>query len=217
MTGRPLRVFLVDDQEVVLSGVRALLEPQRDLVVVGEAATAAHALARVPALEPDVVVLELRLPDGDGGAVCRVLKEKLPNLSCLVLTSVEDDDAVLRAVMAGASGYVLKRITGADLVAAVRAVGRGESLLDARATSGLLQRLRDDATQGDPLGALTSQERRILELIGAGLSNREIGERLYLAEKTVKNHVSSLLNKLGMVRRTQAAVLFARLSAQRTG
>ncbi len=201
-----LRVFLLDDHELVRRGVRELLEGEGDIEVVGEASTAAEALARVPAVRPDVAVLDVRLPDGDGVAVCRDLRSQFPDLACLMLTSFSDDDALLGAVMAGAAGYVLKDIRGGDLIGAVRTVAKGGSLLDARSTAHVLSRLRDKQA-ADPLDVLTDQERRILDLIGEGMTNRQIGEQLYLAEKTVKNHVSSLLSKLGLQRRTQAAVL----------
>jgi two-component system, NarL family, response regulator DevR len=204
----PLRVFLLDDHELVRRGVRELLEAEGDIEVVGEAATAGEALVRVPAVRPDVAVLDVRLPDGDGVTVCRDLRSQLPELACLMLTSFSDDEALLGAVMAGAAGYVLKDIRGGDLVGAVRTVGAGGSLLDARSTANILAKLRAQPAD-DPLSALTEQERRILELIGEGLTNRQIGERMFLAEKTVKNYVSSLLAKLGMQRRTQAAVLAA--------
>jgi len=213
MSDTTLRVFLLDDHEVVRQGLKALLDAEPDLEVVGEASTAAEALARVPATKPDVAVLDVRLPDGDGITVCRELKSQLPELACLMLTSFGDDDALVSAILAGASGFVLKQIRGNDLVGAVRAVGRGESLLDAQATTRLLARMRDDATRRDPLDALTEQERRILDLIGEGLTNRQIGEQMFLAEKTVKNYVSSLLAKLGLVRRTQAAVLITELKS----
>lgn len=204
--GGKLRVFLLDDHEMVRRGVRDLLEGEGDIEIVGEAATAAEALARVPAVRPQVAVLDVRLPDGDGVTVCRDLRSQFPELACLMLTSFSDDDALLGAVMAGAAGYVLKDIRGGDLVGAVRTVAAGGSLLDARSTALVLARLRDKPTD-DPLAVLTTQERRILDLIGEGLTNRQIGERLFLAEKTVKNHVSSLLSKLGLQRRTQAAIL----------
>jgi len=199
-------VFLVDDHELVRRGVRELLESEDDLVVVGEAASAAEALVRVPAVRPDVAVLDVRLPDGDGVTVCRDLRSQLPELACLMLTSFSDDDALVGAVMAGAAGYVLKDIRGGDLVSAVRTVAGGGSLLDPRSTARVLARLREQQAP-DPLDVLTDQERRILDLIGQGLTNRQIGERLFLAEKTVKNHVSAVLAKLGLQRRTQAAVL----------
>ena len=202
----PLRVFLLDDHELVRRGVRELLESEGDIEVVGEAASAAEAMVRVPAVRPQVAVLDVRLPDGDGVTVCRDLRSQLPELACLMLTSFSDDDALLGAVMAGASGYVLKDIRGGDLVGAVRTVAAGGSLLDARSTAHVMARLRDKQA-ADPLDVLTEQERRILDLIGEGLTNRQIGERLFLAEKTVKNHVSSVLSKLGLQRRTQAAVL----------
>jgi DNA-binding NarL/FixJ family response regulator len=201
-----LRVFLLDDHELVRTGVRELLEADGDIEVVGEAATAAEALARVPALRPQVAVLDVRLPDGDGVGVCRELRSQMPELACLMLTSFSDDDALLDAVMAGAAGYVLKDIRGGDLVGAVRTVAAGGSLLDSKSTANVLARLRAKPA-ADPLAALTDQERRILDLIGEGLTNRQIGERMFLAEKTVKNYVSSLLSKLGLQRRTQAAVL----------
>jgi DNA-binding NarL/FixJ family response regulator len=202
----PLRVFLLDDHELVRRGVRELLESEGDIEVVGEAASAAEAMVRVPAVRPQVAVLDVRLPDGDGVTVCRDLRSQLPELACLMLTSFSDDDALLGAVMAGAAGYVLKDIRGGDLVGAVRTVAAGGSLLDARSTANVMARLRDKQA-ADPLDVLTEQERRILDLIGEGLTNRQIGERLFLAEKTVKNHVSSVLSKLGLQRRTQAAVL----------
>ncbi|MCW2714803.1 MAG: two component transcriptional regulator, LuxR family [Frankiales bacterium] len=204
--GAKLRVFLLDDHEMVRRGVRELLEGEGDIEVVGEAATAAEAMARVPAVRPQVAVLDVRLPDGDGVTVCRDLRSQFPELACLMLTSFSDDDALLGAVMAGAAGYVLKDIRGGDLVGAVRTVAAGGSLLDARSTALVLARLRDKPVS-DPLAVLTTQERRILDLIGEGLTNRQIGERLFLAEKTVKNHVSSLLSKLGLQRRTQAAIM----------
>jgi DNA-binding NarL/FixJ family response regulator len=202
----PLRVFLLDDHELVRRGVRELLESEGDIEVVGEAASAAEAMVRVPAVRPQVAVLDVRLPDGDGVTVCRDLRSQLPELACLMLTSFSDDDALLGAVMAGAAGYVLKDIRGGDLVGAVRTVAAGGSLLDARSTANVMARLREKQA-ADPLDVLTEQERRILDLIGEGLTNRQIGERLFLAEKTVKNHVSSVLSKLGLQRRTQAAVL----------
>jgi two-component system, NarL family, response regulator DevR len=206
---RPVRVFLLDDHEIVREGITALLEMQPDIEVVGEAASAAQALARIPTLCPDVAVLDVRLPDGDGVQVCRDLKERMPDLQCLMLTSYADDEALFEAVMAGAAGYVLKEVRGGDLVQAIRTVASGGSLLDATATRQLLTRLRSNAgaPARDPLGELTDQERRVLELIGEGMTNRQIGSELFLAEKTVKNYVTSLLAKLGMQRRTQAAVL----------
>ncbi len=210
-----VRVFLLDDHEVVRRGVADLLEAEPDLTVVGEASTAAEALARVPAVRPDVAVLDVRLPDGDGVTVCRELRSQLPDLRCLMLTSFADDDALFDAIMAGASGYVLKQIRGTDLVGAVRTVASGQSLLDPRTTATVLDRMRAAAEQKGPVAMLSEQERTVLALIGEGLTNREIGERMFLAEKTVKNYVSHLLAKLGMQRRTQAAILATEL--RRTG
>ncbi|MDX3108990.1 response regulator transcription factor [Nonomuraea angiospora] len=210
-----IRVFLLDDHEVVRRGVAALLDSEDDIEVIGEAGTAESAIARILALKPDVAVLDVRLPDGNGVDVCREVRSRMPGLACLMLTSFADDDALFDAVMAGASGYVLKQIHGSDLVGAVRTVASGQSLLDPQTTAAMLQRLRDQAARKDPLAALTEQERHILDLIGEGLTNRQIGERLFLAEKTVKNYVSNLLAKLNMQRRTQAAALSARLRAAR--
>ena len=212
----PIQVFLLDDHEIVRRGVRELLEGQPDIIVVGEAATAAAALARIPALRPNVAVLDVRLPDGDGVSVCREIRSQLPEVACLMLTSFGDDEALFDAVMAGAAGYVLKQIRGTDLVGAVRTVASGQSMLDAKAASQLMARLRDTTRKRDPLEGLTGQERKILELIGEGLTNRQIGERLYLAEKTVKNYVSALFQKLGMERRTQAAAYAARVFTEET-
>ena len=207
----PIRVFLLDDHEVVRRGVRDLLESEGDIEVVGEASTAAEALARVPAVRPDVAVLDVRLPDGDGVSVCRELRSELPDLPCLMLTSFADDEALFDAIMAGAAGYVLKQVRGADILGAVRTVASGGSLLDPRTTARVMERLRTQATVKDPLAGLSEQERKILDLIGEGLTNRQIGERMFLAEKTVKNYVSNVLAKLGMERRTQAAAFVARM------
>jgi DNA-binding NarL/FixJ family response regulator len=206
-----IRVFLLDDHEVVRRGVRDMLETAPDLLVVGEASTAAEALAVVAACAPDVAVLDVRLPDGDGVTVCRELRSQQPKLACLMLTSFADDEALVEAIMAGASGYVLKQIRGADLVNAIRTVAGGQSMLDAGTTAKVMERLRSGNRSEHPLSTLTEQERRILDLIGEGLTNRQIGERLFLAEKTVKNYVSTLLAKLGMQRRTQAAVLASKV------
>ncbi|MFE2278657.1 response regulator [Streptomyces sp. NPDC059454] len=206
----PIRVFLLDDHEVVRRGVHDLLNDEPDITVVGEAATAEQALVRVPALRPQVAVLDVRLPDGDGVSVCRELRSAMPGLACLMLTSFDDEEALLDSIMAGASGYVLKQIRGSDLVAAVRTVARGQSLLDPSATTRLMARLRggqQKEEEPDALPGLTDREREILALIGEGLTNRQIGRRLYLAEKTVKNHISRLLAKLGVERRIQAAVI----------
>ena len=210
----PVRIFLLDDHEVVRRGLRDLLDSEDDLQVVGEAGTAEEALRRVPATSPDVAVLDVRLPDGNGVEVCRELRSSHPELQCLMLTSFSDDEALVDAIMAGAAGYVLKQIRGNDLVDAVRRVGAGQSLLDPMLTARVLERLRG-RSEDDGLERLTDQERRILELLAEGLSNREIGERMYLAEKTVKNYVSNLLAKLGMHRRTEAAVYAARLAERR--
>lgn len=210
MSGAPVRVFLVDDHEVVRRGVADLLGMEDDLEVVGTAGTAAEALSRVPAVRPDVVVLDVRLPDGDGITVCRELRSST-DAAVLMLTSFDDDQSLFDAILAGASGYVLKQVRGTDLVAGIRTVAAGGSMLDPRATGRVMARLREQTAADDPLGDLTPQERRILVLIGEGMTNRQIGAELYLAEKTVKNYVSSLLAKLGLERRVQAAVLAARL------
>jgi len=208
---QPIRVFLLDDHEVVRRGVADLLDAEPDIEVVGDAGTAAHALARGPALRPDVAVLDVRLPDGDGVSVCRELRSRMPGLACLMLTSFDDDEALLDAIMAGAAGYVLKEIKGADLVAAVRTVASGSSMLDPATTARLMSSLRGGDSEAPPeeaaLSGLSPREREILGLIGAGLTNRQIGKRLYLSEKTIKNHISRLLAKLGVERRIQAAVL----------
>ncbi|WP_121750976.1 response regulator transcription factor [Streptomyces sp. E2N166] len=205
-----IKVFLLDDHEVVRRGVHDLLDDEPDITVVGEAATVEQALVRVPALRPDVAVLDVRLPDGDGVTVCRELRSSMPDLACLMLTSFDDEEALLDSIMAGAAGYVLKQIEGSDLVSAVRTVARGQSLLDPSATAKLMARLRGGQEREEApeaLPGLTERERDILALIGEGLTNRQIGRRLYLAEKTVKNHISRLLAKLGVERRIQAAVI----------
>jgi DNA-binding NarL/FixJ family response regulator len=211
---KQIRVFLLDDHEIVRMGVRELLEAEPDITVVGEAGTASSALARIPALRPDVAVLDMRLPDGDGVSVCRQIRSTMPEVACLMLTSYADDQALVDAVLAGAAGYVLKEIRGTDLVGAVRTLASGQSMLDPAAAASLMARLRDEATRSDPLAGLTSQERKILELIGEGLTNRQIGERMFLAEKTVKNYVSALFAKLGMERRAQAAAYATRVFDQ---
>ncbi|GGX40903.1 DNA-binding response regulator [Streptomyces chryseus] len=197
---------------MVRRGVHDLLDAEADLTVVGEASTAEQALARVPALRPQVAVLDVRLPDGDGVSVCRELRSRMPDLACLMLTSFDDEEALLDTIMAGASGYVLKQISGTDLVRAVRTVASGQSLLDPGATARVMARLRgDNAPKEDnrPQGlrGLTERERDILALVGQGMTNREIGKQLFLAEKTVKNNISRLLAKLGVERRVQAAVI----------
>ena len=210
----PTRVFLLDDHEIVRRGLRELLEAEDDLEVVGEAGTAAEALARIPATRPDVAVLDVRLPDGDGVSVCREVRSQDAAVRCLMLTSFSDDEALFSAIMAGASGYVLKQVRGTDLVDAIRRVGRGESLIDPSLTSRVLERLRG-GDDDDLLRQLTPQERTLLDLLAEGLTNRQIGERMFLAEKTVKNYVSNLLGKLNMGRRTEAAVYAARLAERR--
>jgi DNA-binding NarL/FixJ family response regulator len=205
------RVFLVDDHEVVRVGIRELLSASEDLEVVGEASSVTEALTRVPAVAPDVAVLDVRLPDGNGIELCRELMSRLPDLKCLMLTSFTDDEALFDAIMAGASGFVLKRIVGSDLTNAVKTVAAWQSLLDARSTSALLNRIRRERESGDPLRMLTEQERTVLDLIGEGLTNKQIANKMFLAEKTVKNYVSHLLAKLGLERRTQAAVLASKL------
>ncbi|MCR3727345.1 DNA-binding NarL/FixJ family response regulator [Streptomyces umbrinus] len=212
-----ITVFLLDDHEVVRRGVHELLSAEDDFEVVGEAGTAADALARIPASHPDVAVLDVRLPDGSGVEVCREIRSRDESIKCLMLTSYADDEALFDAIMAGASGYVLKAIRGEELLSAVRDVAAGKSLLDPEATARVLERLRDGGSaKGDTrLASLTDQERRILDLIGEGLTNRVIGERLHLAEKTIKNYVSSLLSKLGMERRAQAAAYVARMQAEK--
>ncbi|MGB3674715.1 MAG: response regulator transcription factor [Candidatus Nanopelagicales bacterium] len=215
MTDQPkIRVFLLDDHEVVRRGVADLLESAGDIEIVGEAGTAAQAMARVPALNPQVAVLDVQLPDGNGVTVCRDLRSDFPDLKCLMLTSFEDDEALLDAIVAGASGYVLKQIRGTDLIGAVRTVANGGSLLDPSATARVMERIRKEANKSEPLSELTEQERKILDLIGEGMTNRQIGAELFLAEKTVKNYVSSILSKLGLQRRTQAAVLVTRANQQ---
>ncbi|MGW4488989.1 response regulator transcription factor [Amycolatopsis sp. NPDC004368] len=208
------RVFLVDDHEVVRRGVADLLDEDEEITVIGQAGNVSHALARIPALRPDVAVLDVRMPDGNGIELARELRSKLPELKCLMLTSYTDEQAMLDAVMAGASGFVIKDIKGMDLVSAVREVGAGKSLLDAHAAAALMAKLRNSQAKKGPLTDLSDQERKLLELIGEGLTNRQIAERMFLAEKTVKNYVSRLLTKLGMERRTQAAVLATELRNQ---
>jgi two-component system, NarL family, response regulator DevR len=201
-----VRVFLLDDHEIVRRGIADLISAEPDITVVGEAGTAAEALVRIPAVQPDVALLDARLPDGSGIDVCRDIRSALPATRCLILTSYDDNDAIFAAVMAGAAGYLLKEIRGSSLVDAIRQVAAGRSLLDPSVTERLLARLRDGEPSDARLASLTEREREILALIADGLTNRQIGEHLFLAEKTVKNYVSGLLAKLGMQRRTQAAV-----------
>jgi two-component system response regulator DevR len=206
-----IRVYLLDDHEVVRHGLRDLLEREGDIEVVGESGSAVDAGHRIPALRPDVAVLDARLPDGSGVAVCRDIRSVDPTIQALILTSYEDDEALFAAIMAGAAGYLLKQIRGTDIVDAVRRVAAGQSLLDPAVTARVLERIRRGPDQPDELRDLTDQERRILGLVAEGLTNREIAQRMFLAEKTIKNYVSSLLAKLGLERRTQAAVLAAKL------
>lgn len=206
-----LRVFLLDDHEVVRTGLRALLESNDDIVVVGEAASVAEALARIPATGPNVAILDVRLPDGSGVEVCREIRSRSPEIYCVMLTSYADDEALIAAIMAGAAGYVLKQVGSADLVDTVRRAGTGQSILDPALTETVLERLRQGPKEDPRLTSLTPQERRILDLIADGKTNRQIAEAMFLAEKTVKNYVSNLLAKLGMERRTQAATYAARL------
>ena len=210
-----ITVFLVDDHEVVRRGVRDLLESTGDVTVVGEAGSVAEALERVPATAPDVAVLDVQLPDGTGIELCRELRSQRPELSCLMLTSFPDDDALLDAVVAGASGYVLKQVRGSDLVDAVRQVATGHSLLDPVLRERAARRIRSGPEEDERLRHLTPQERRILDLLADGMTNRQIADEMFLAEKTVKNYVSNLLSKMGMSRRTEAAVYAARLAERR--
>ena len=207
-----VRVFLLDDHEIVRRGVRELLELEDDFEVVGEAGTAEDALARIAASVPDVAIIDMRLPDGNGVEVCREVRSRNPEIQCVVLTSFADDEALFDSIMAGAAGYLLKQIKGNDLIDAVRRVAAGQSLLDPNVTARVLERLRTGPVQDERLARLTEQERKILDLIAEGLTNRQIGERMFLAEKTVKNYVSNLLAKLGMERRTEAAVFATRLA-----
>ena len=213
---KPIGVFVLEDQEIVRRGVRVLLEAEPDIQVIGEASTASAALAKIPALRPTVAVLDVRLPDGDGVSVCREIRSRVPEVACLMLTAFSDDEALLASIMAGAVGYVLKQIRGCDLVGAVRMVASGRSLLDPRAASQAMARLRDETDRHDRLTGLTARERKILELIGDGLTNRQIGERMSVSVKTVKNYVSVLFVKLGMEQRTQAAAYAARVFDGRT-
>jgi len=208
---RPIRVFIVDDHELVRRGLIDLLTTTDDLIIVGEAATAGEALRRIPAAAPDVALLDARLPDGSGIDVCREIRSSHESVRCLILTSYDDDEALYAAVMAGASGYLLKQIGGNSLIDGIRQVAAGRSLLDPAVTQKLLDRLRHPVEPDPVAGSLTAREREILDLIADGCTNRQIGERLFIAEKTVKNYVSGLLTKLGMQRRTQAAVYGASL------
>ncbi|CKN00909.1 LuxR family transcriptional regulator [Mycobacterium tuberculosis] len=210
-----VKVFLVDDHEVVRRGLVDLLGADPELDVVGEAGSVAEAMARGPAARPDVAVLDVRLPDGNGIELCRDLLSRMPDLRCLILTSYTSDEAMLDAILAGASGYVVKDIKGMELARAVKDVGAGRSLLDNRAAAALMAKLRGAAEKQDPLSGLTDQERTLLGLLSEGLTNKQIADRMFLAEKTVKNYVSRLLAKLGMERRTQAAVFATELKRSR--
>jgi two-component system, NarL family, response regulator DevR len=206
-----LGVFLLDDHEVVRAGLRSMLEATDDLVVVGEAATVAEALERIPLTNPRVAILDVRLPDGSGVEVCREVRSSRPEIVCVMLTSYADDTAIYAAILAGASGYVLKQVGGPHLIDDIRRAAAGESLLDPQITERVLERLREGPREDRRLATLTTQERRVLDLIAEGRTNRQIAGAMFLAEKTVKNYVSNLLTKLGMERRTQAATYAARL------
>lgn len=204
-------VFLLDDHEIVRQGIRSLIDQHDDLEVVGEAGLASEAIREIPRLKPQVAVLDGRLPDGTGIEVCRDIRATHPEIAVLILTSYDNEEAMFAAVMAGAAGYVLKQIRGNELVDSIRKVATGQSLLDPAVTQQVIDRLRDgDSASLDPLSSLTRQERRILEYIGEGLTNRQIATEMFLAEKTIKNYVTQLLSKLGLQRRTQAAVLVAK-------
>lgn len=210
-----IRVFLLDDHEIVRRGLREMLEADGDFEVVGEAGTAEEAVGRIPATTPDVAVLDVRLPDGDGVEVCREVRSRHPEIACLMLTSYSDDEALFEAIMAGAAGYLLKQVRGNELLDAIRTVASGRSLLDPAVTQKVLERIRAGTAEDEQIAQLTEQERKIFELIGEGLTNRQIAERVHLAEKTVKNYVSNLLMKLGMERRTEAAAYAARIDERR--
>jgi DNA-binding NarL/FixJ family response regulator len=219
--GVAIRIFLLDDHELVRRGIRDLLWTEDDMVVVGQAANAAEALELIPQTKPDVAVLDVRLGEGrdepNGIEVCREIRSQHPEVACVMLTSFADDEALFASIMAGASGYVLKQISGSELTTAIRRVAAGESLLDPAVTARVLDRLRNPQPEADPLSDLTGQERKILALISEGLTNRQIAEQMYLAEKTVKNYVSHLLAKLGMARRSEAAAYAARLAERQRG
>lgn len=211
-----IRVFLLDDHEIVRRGVRDLIDAEPDLCVVGEAGTVDEALHRIPPLAPDVAILDVRLPDGSGVEVCREIRSTHPDVRCIMLTSYSDDEALVETILAGAAGYVLKQISGSSLVDAIRVVASGGSMLDPEVTQKVTARLRQSATEDEQLQHLTPQERRILGLLAEGLTNRQIADEMFLAEKTVKNYVSNLLAKLGMNRRTEAAVYAVRLAQRRS-
>jgi DNA-binding NarL/FixJ family response regulator len=207
-----IRVFLIDDHELVRRGLKGLLEAEGDIDVVGEAGTSESAMDQMKALQPDVALLDVRLPDGDGVSLCREIRSVLPGTACLILTAYSDDQALMGAIMAGAAGYVMKQTPGNELVGAVRTVAAGQSTLDAHTAQRVMERLRERTSGPDPVSALSGQEKRVLELIGEGLTNRQIAEQMFLSEKTAKNYVSSLLAKLGMQRRSQAAAFAARMA-----
>ena len=211
MLTRPLRVALVDDHEIVRQGLKAMFDSAPDMEIVGEAGTAAEATASIPELHPDVLVLDGRLPDGSGVEVCRDIRSADPAIRVLILTSYDDDDALFAAIMAGASGYLLKQVKGIELLSAVRVVASGSSLIDATMKGRVLERFKNGASRAPEFGQLTDQELRILRHIADGLTNRQIAEEMSLAEKTVKNYVTVILNKLGLARRTQAAVMAVKL------
>jgi two-component system response regulator DevR len=202
----PITVFLLDDHEIVRRGIKELLESEGDITVIGESGLAKEAASRIPALRPDVAILDGRLPDGSGIDVCREIRSRDPDIAALILTSYDDDDALFSAIMAGAAGYILKQVRGNDFIDTVRRVAAGQSMLDPAVTAQVLERLRSGPKSDPSLDQLTAQEHKILELIGEGMTNRQIAARLYLAEKTVKNYVSSMLAKLGLASRTQAAI-----------
>ena len=206
-----MRVFLLDDHEVVRQGLKFLLESSGDIEVVGESGSAEEAASRIPALRPDVAVLDGRLPDGSGIEVCRTIRSVDPSIQALILTSYDDDEALFAAIMAGASGYVLKDVRGTDLIETIRRVAAGQSMIDPALTARVLERVRNGPATAPELAELTEQELKLLGYIAEGLTNRQIGEKMFLAEKTVKNYVSSILAKLGLERRTQAAVLASKL------
>ena len=208
-----LKVLLVDDHEVVRAGLSALIDAQEDMTVVGQAGSAEEGVRRVGFDDPDVVVLDVRLPDASGIEACREIRSRFPDVQVLMLTSFADEEALMAAILAGASGYVLKRIKGEDLVSDIRRVGAGESLLDPAMTDKLFQRLRQGPKEDPLLSRLTNQERTIINHIAEGLTNRQIAEEMFLAEKTVKNYVSNLLAKMGMSRRSEAGAYVARLDA----
>ena len=216
-TDGKVTVFLLDDHEIVRRGLRDLLESEGDIEVIGEAATEQTAVDRVHALDPDVAVLDVRLEEGNGVEACREIRSRNPRTGCLILTSFADDEALFQAIMAGAAGYVLKQVRSADLVDAVRRVAAGQNLLDPAVTARVLERIRRGPAQDVRMAQLTEQERHVLELLAEGMTNRQIGERMHLAEKTVKNYVTALLSKMGMARRTEAAVYAARHLNPETG